>query len=227
MSKRSNIPSLVHGTTNRHLTAILANGLLPRRLTGNNNYSDALQSKPSRVYLTSAYAPVFGLNAMADSETEQVVLIEVAPERLRQTGNLRPDEDYITLWKDAKKYPKTDLWRRSLLEMGVCSYQGSIPVREFRRVSVIEVPENVWCYWDAGISVMGHTFFGRYYQAWTRHCLGYPVQPQDFHNAVNAEWLPTENRPELSGEASIDAVLSITVRLVVNNTSDQLGPQVI
>jgi hypothetical protein len=80
-----------HGTTSRHLDAILREGLCPRSDGGPGNWED-YPSRPDMVYLTQTYAPYFALAAI--EEGEQPVILEIDLASLDESA-LYPDEDFV------------------------------------------------------------------------------------------------------------------------------------
>lgn len=84
---------LYHGTSARHLDAIQRLGLLPRRLTGESNWSGDVESKDSMVYVTDVYPVYFALqSAFADeSKPDNLLILQVDVDE----AELYPDEDFI------------------------------------------------------------------------------------------------------------------------------------
>lgn len=84
---------LYHGTSARHLSVIRRQGLLPRRLTGEGNWSGDVESKDSMVYLTDAYPVYFALTAAfaEGREPTDLLILQVDVDE----AALYPDEDFI------------------------------------------------------------------------------------------------------------------------------------
>jgi hypothetical protein len=84
---------LYHGTSERHLHAIQRHGLLPRRLTGQSNWSGNVASKEEFVYLTDAYPVYFAVGPAlaADDAPADLLILKVDVDEKR----LYPDEDFI------------------------------------------------------------------------------------------------------------------------------------
>jgi hypothetical protein len=78
---------LYHGTDSKNLESILANGLLPRKETGNIVYTGGLASNQDFTYLTR-YNPV--AHAYSIDENKPVILKVDVDE-----NDLYPDEDYL------------------------------------------------------------------------------------------------------------------------------------
>ena len=84
---------LYHGTSERYLHAIQRHGLLPRRLTGESNWSGNVASKEGFVYLTDAYPVYFAVGPAlaAEDEPADLLILKVDVDEDR----LYPDEDFI------------------------------------------------------------------------------------------------------------------------------------
>jgi hypothetical protein len=84
---------LYHGTSERHLPAIKRHGMLPRRRTGESNWSGNVTSKEGFVYLTDSYPVYFAVGpsfAVESAPTDLLILkVDVDEDRLY------PDEDFI------------------------------------------------------------------------------------------------------------------------------------
>ena len=132
---------LYHGTSERHLHAIQRHGLLPRRITGESNWSGNVASKEEFVYLTDAYPVYFAVGpalAAEDAPADLLILkVEVDEDRLY------PDEDFIA-WAltdgvqgvrqeemnpfiDPRAYK--DAWHLSLQHNGVVCTPEVLPER--------------------------------------------------------------------------------------------------
>ena len=163
---------LYHGTNEKAARLALKDGLKPRKLTGKSNWKHSLESRSDTVYLTSAYAPYFALQATDEDEKWGIVEIDVD---LLDEKRLRPDEDAVEQTtrgiKDfgpiedpqvrsiLAKMPLTDmrarteyvranldrlhnLWRASLKWLGNCSYKGTVPAKAISRVSIFDPKSN-------------------------------------------------------------------------------------
>jgi hypothetical protein len=84
---------LYHGTTERHLRAIQRHGLLPRRITGESNWSGDVESKEDFVYLTDAYPVYYAVGPAFAEECApaDLLILKVDVDENR----LYPDEDFI------------------------------------------------------------------------------------------------------------------------------------
>lgn len=83
--------TLYHGTSVKHLEAILRDGLQPRKVHGNSNWAGKIASKKDFVYLTDAYPVYFAWAAAKADEDLAIIRVEVDEKQLY------PDEDYIAL----------------------------------------------------------------------------------------------------------------------------------
>jgi hypothetical protein len=81
---------LYHGTSTKHMDSILKNGLQPRTVTGNSNWSGKIESKSGFVYLSTAY-PVYFAVAAAREDHEQLLVLQVEVAK----RDLYPDEDFV------------------------------------------------------------------------------------------------------------------------------------
>jgi hypothetical protein len=84
---------LYHGTSERHLPAIQRHGLLPRRRTGESNWSGNIASKEAFVYLTDAYPVYFAVGPAlaAEGALADLLILRVDIDE----DQLYPDEDFI------------------------------------------------------------------------------------------------------------------------------------
>lgn len=175
---------LCHGTSARHLKSILRDGLQPR---GNRKSPwKELPGHPLRVYLTTAYAFFYGLQAIGDNEDIIVVEAEVS------LLNLYPDEDYV-----AQRYTKEgdeegkglnliqrtavirdemhlyekglriSVAEESLNMLGNASHHGPIPPDRITRIARIprrDHGEIVACEFDPTITVLNYRNLGEGYR---------------------------------------------------------------
>jgi hypothetical protein len=66
---------LYHGTTSRHLSKILAEGLTPGNQNQNSNWEHSVAASTSTVYLTNAYALFFANQALTDEGTDDILAV--------------------------------------------------------------------------------------------------------------------------------------------------------
>jgi hypothetical protein len=141
---------LCHGTSYKHLNAIMAGGLRPRRRR-KGNWKE-YPSHPDMVYLTDAFAPYF---AGAASTSKQLI-IEVDIEHLHEM-DLYPDEDLIAQslvhnermgLKDAQRHAIENIecwqehWELAMVHMGTVAHMGVIPPEAFTRYVVVDTDAN-------------------------------------------------------------------------------------
>jgi len=163
---------LYHGTSSRHLTSILQNGLQPQG-SGQSNYTDKIESKEGFVYLTTAYPIYFADNARGDDEDWVVLEVEIDEE------HLYPDEDFLALaikrahggdlldWNETvdptnfKKY-----WRASLQERGVvCTNRPEeVKIRNHVVISKEDVQAFLMLGGDASPSPLAYMLLGKHYR---------------------------------------------------------------
>jgi hypothetical protein len=98
---------LYHGTTEEVVRKVMKEGLRPRIATGKSNWDHTAASHPSMVYLTSVYAPYYGMCAIRDTKLLPTVgvirppktgtrfgIVEIDTDLLEDRW-FRPDEDFI------------------------------------------------------------------------------------------------------------------------------------
>lgn len=186
---------LYHGTTEAVARKALKEGLKPRISTGKSNWKHTVESNPSMVYLTAAYAPFFGMQAaksFVDEEPDKDFkfgLIEVDTDLLDQKW-LMPDEDFIeqatrtqsnTLIKGKTMKQRTEWvrnniqvfrehWETSVKGLGNCAYKGIIPPNAITRVSLVQYGLNKEIIWaiDPCITTINYFFVGEKYRELTR-----------------------------------------------------------
>lgn len=194
---------LYHGTTEGVARKAIKEGLKPRIATGRSNWKHTVESNPSMVYLTSAYAPFFGLQAakgLVDDENPEedfkFGLVEVDTDLLDKKW-LMPDEDFIeqatrkqtnSIIKGASMHQRTEWvrnnihlfqehWETSVSGLGNCAYKGVIPPNAITRVSVVEYACNKEMVWaiDPCISTVNYFFVGEKYRELTKWFFGEPI----------------------------------------------------
>ena len=203
--------AVAHGTTERHLDAIMRGGLRPRK-----NRPSLWTDHPSvaqNVYLTSAYALYFARFAAQNDEAG--LLIEVDPKRLK-TVNMFPDEDAVAQvirgdvtdprfkdvsLGDATEDVRSNLRRYraegysaswSMVALGTCSHEGLIPVQAIKRIVRVATVtgKDIIAVSDPTITVMNYRFMGSYYrdmQSWFLSGGEGPMPLRDGLTAMSAE----------------------------------------
>jgi hypothetical protein len=143
---------LYHGTTAKHLEAVLSLGLIPRF---ERKSTWDMASRKDCVYLTTAYAPYFAINAIKD-KGDGLMLVEVETDLL--PDYFVPDEDFLeqamrksdnmrdkTMKQRTAAYRNklqnfigTDIWKKSAAQLGTCAFAGSIPSSAITRIAVAD-----------------------------------------------------------------------------------------
>ncbi len=146
---------LYHGTTEAVARLALTEGLKPRRATGKDNWAHTVNSSPDCVYLTTAYAAYFAINACGDND--RPAIIEIDTDGLE--SRLLPDEDFLeqgtrgkvftnplfkgmpkdnmerrTRWFRARLRKFAHLWESSIKHLGTCGSWGGVPAEYITRV---------------------------------------------------------------------------------------------
>lgn len=176
---------IYHGTAERHLGSILANGLRPRILSGESNWTHSIESNPDTVYLTTSYALYFALSALDtdDLENDRAVVLEIETDGL-DSSLLVPDEDALeqidrgmTQISREQMVARTRRfrdqvrsfssrgydWEWSLKKLGTCGYQGVISPDQISRVALIDIAKSselAYVFYDASLTVMNHHILG-------------------------------------------------------------------
>ncbi len=156
---------LYHGTSERVARLAMTEGLAPRFESGVSSTWEDHPSSEHYVYLTTAYAGYFAMNATPDGERWAV--IEIDTELLPDDGaaHLYPDEDFLEQvsrrqdlpeeWgingasmKDRTEWFRRNLWRfphlweDSIEGLGNCAHEGVIPPEAITRVSFVDPKGN-------------------------------------------------------------------------------------
>jgi hypothetical protein len=170
---------LYHGTTTTKLGSILRRGLQPRGNQRRGNWEE-YPSRPDMVYLTTAYAPYFALNAAEDGA--KALIVEVDTDRL-DPGLLYPDEDFVAqclayqerrMLREAHDEVLADMevYRRFYLEsvdgMGNVAYRGVVSPQAITRYAIIDPQlqaDLMWIALDPCISVVNYRFCGNKYRS--------------------------------------------------------------
>lgn len=82
---------LFHGTSTEHLDQILADGIQPRSVTGRpSNWEGDVPSRTDLVWLTTAYAVYYAVEAAGDDHDPVLVEVDFA-----KLPDIFPDEDFL------------------------------------------------------------------------------------------------------------------------------------
>lgn len=200
---------LYHGTSASVGKIALEHGLHPRSSheeEGKGNW-ESIPSNPECVYLTTAYAAYFAINAMGDNDTEMAI-IEVESDDLDPDG-FRPDEDFMeqasrdavlkgegfegllecgdsmikrTEWFRDNGWKFQHMWEESVRGLGNCCYEGSIDASGILRVSFVETQKAgsmIMTAMDPTITLLNYQILGSKYRALTQWFMGETVNPED------------------------------------------------
>jgi hypothetical protein len=209
---------LYHGTTEAIGRQAKAEGLRPRRLTGKSNWKHIVESNPSLIYLTTAYAPYYALQAV--NKGEKISIVEIETDLLKES-NFRPDEDFIEQVTGLDKkniagikgktmsqrttYIRNHLdefsafWKPSLEHLGNCGYKGVITGKAITRVSVVDISKCVaMCseVLEAVITLANYSVCGSQYRMMTRWFMGEPVTAEDWFKTQSVNSLDYMNEKE-------------------------------
>jgi hypothetical protein len=197
---------MYHGTTEAIGRMALTKGLKPRRMTGKSNWKHAVESNPSLIYLTNAYAAYYALQAIKKFKGEKIAIVEVETDLLDET-KLRPDEDFIEqatkrdeennagimgrTMNERTTYIRNHIdefsnsWKLSVEHLGNCGYKGVIK-DAITRVSVVDISKcKAMCFeaMEPVITLMNYKICGKQYRMLNRWFMGEKVTVEEwFHN---------------------------------------------
>jgi len=83
---------MYHGTAERHLAAILREGIKPRGKTRKSNWKHTVESNPKAVYMTTTYGMHFA--TCACNKGERMAILEIETDLLNP-WLFAPDEDFL------------------------------------------------------------------------------------------------------------------------------------
>lgn len=176
---------LYHGTSASRLDSILAHGLKPRaRKRGNwSRYP----SRKDMVYLTTAYAPYFGVSSLSDND-KTIAIIEVDADVLSEDC-LYPDEDFIAQAIAWQKQCPIELvhqevrdglegyrhhWKDSVNGLGNAAHRGAVSALAITRVCTVDLTrqKEMVLICDPCISALNYRFCGERYRSITAWLFG-------------------------------------------------------
>lgn len=146
---------LYHGTNEKSLPAILQQGIKPRSDSKPGNWLHTIESNPTAVYLSNAYALYFAFNASDHTDKEdRLVVLEIDTKKLK-AANLCADEDVVAQANvgqapevqgmnliEATRYYREHIhtydFKVSLDRMGTCGYRGTIPTKAIKRIALVD-----------------------------------------------------------------------------------------
>lgn len=192
---------LYHGTSERHLAAILKDGLKPRGKR-KGNWTHTVESNNEAVYLTNAYALYFADAAVdPNNKGERLAVIEIDTDRLDKDW-LAPDEDWLeqvsrkmnekhlapitkpmkyrTRWYRKRLLHFTGHWKDSLEGLGNCTYHDVIPPSAITRIAFVDQHTYHGLVFVAGIdpmiSLMNYRIVGQKYRDSMKRLFGDTVE---------------------------------------------------
>jgi len=185
---------LYHGTTDKFLPRILANGIQPRKLSKTKgNFAHTIQSASDRVYLTDAYAPYFADIAAAEHGGNPIVF---AIDTNKISNLIVPDEDALEqvnriqdkiktiskkemiqrtreFQREAEWFQKSGnfTYENSLATLGTCAVVGTVDREAILGYYTFHKGKS-WQVWDPTITPMNYYFMKNFYRfasevAWT------------------------------------------------------------
>ncbi len=190
-----------HGTGESSAQRALKRGILPREMSGKKgNWKHTVQSNPSMVYLTVAYAPYFAV-LTTDFSKERVAIIQIDLDKLDPDKLFYPDEDFIEQALRGKQLGNTKLddmharnkyiiqrieqyrlnWKKSLEGLGTVCYKGVVPQEAINKVIVIDAEKGRPMLREAletTITIANYTFCGEYYRALNNWFFGVDMDPE-------------------------------------------------
>lgn len=171
---------LYHGTSEKHLKQILADGIMPNCLHKNHNWKHTVTANDKAVYLTNAYGLYFA--HQATDEPWRLAVLEVDTSKLL-VNRLCADEDAVEqamrgrdtmpLWPmkrrtaHYRKRIEDYCWQESLKALGNCAYTGTVPTKAITRIAVVQpktMHEMIWAGYDPTISLMNYAITGEKYR---------------------------------------------------------------
>jgi hypothetical protein len=212
---------LYHGTTERIGRLALKEGLRPRKLTGKSNWKNFVESHPSLVYLTRAYAPYYALQVVRG---KKIAIVEIETNLLNEFKML-PDEDFIEQVTRVDKKNKTRIegktinerteyirnhldefsgfWRTSVENLGNCAYEGIIPKTAITRLAIIDISKcGEMCAeaLEPIISIMNYRICGPQFRLLTKWFIGEPVSVEEWFKTQSANALNYLSKKEKVSE---------------------------
>ena len=195
---------LYHGTSERHLAAILKDGIKPRGKR-RGNWKHTIDSNNKAVYLTNAYAHYFAWQAVnTEDKAERLVVLEIDTDKL-DPSLLAPDEDWLeqvsrrqndpgvapidksmnyrTRWYRKRLLNFGPHWTDSLEGLGNATYHDVIPVAAITRIAFVDQETNADLIMvvglDPSITLMNYRIVGHKYRNGMKRLFGEAVEEDD------------------------------------------------
>ena len=222
----------------------MSEGLRPRKFTGKSNWKHIVESNPSLIYLTTAYAPYYALHAVNGNKGEKIAIVEIETDLLDES-KFRPDEDFIEqvtgldkknaagikgkTVKQRTKYIRNHLdefsgfWKPSIEHLGNCGYKGIITGKAITRVSVVDISKCLsMCseVLEAVITLANYSVCGSQYRLMTRWFMGETVMVEDWFKTQSANSLGHLNEKE-----KVSTVKKISRMLADQRCIEVISPQ--
>lgn len=185
----------------------MTEGLKPRYVTGKSNWKHTVESNPTLIYLTAAYAAYFALQAVKERKRAKFAIVEIETDLLDET-KMRPDEDFIEqatrsdeknsagirgkTMNERVKYIRDhidgflDSWKMSVEHLGNCGYKGVIKNTAITRVSVVDISQ-CWdmCFeaMEPVISLANYRICGAQYRMLNKWFMGEPITVDEWFKA--------------------------------------------
>lgn len=193
------IVKIYHGTTETIGKQALTEGLRPRNLTGQSNWRHTVESNPTLIYLTTAYAPYYALQAVKERKGAKIAIVEIETDLLNET-KMRPDEDFIEqatrldkknsagirgkTMNERVEYVRNHIdefsesWELSVEHLGNCAHKGVIKKTAITRVAVEDTSKcREMCFEaiEPTITLANYKICGEQYRMLTQWFMGEPV----------------------------------------------------
>jgi hypothetical protein len=211
---------IYHGTTETIGRRALTEGLKPREVTGKSNWKHTVESNPTLIYLTTAYAPYFALQAVKERKGAKFAIVEIETDLLDET-KMRPDEDFIEqatrldkknnagirgkTMNERVEYIRnhidefSDSWKLSVEHLGNCAFKGVIKKTAITKVSVVDISKCKSMCFEAiepVISLMNYKICGAQYRMLNRWFMGEPVTVDEWFQTQSVNPLNFMNEKE-------------------------------
>ena len=200
----SEVMKLYHGTSESAAKVALVEGLIPRGWRGASSVWEGCPSHPDCVYLTTAYAGYFAMNATPHKE--RWAIMEIDTDQLPQEAILVPDEDFLeqatrghpkpadwgfpedasmeerTAWFREHLFSFSHLWKDSVKHLGNCAVLGMVPSTAVSRVAFYDPDSNpgmTMLTMHPMISMMNYRVCGPKYRGVVRWLMGDDVLLSD------------------------------------------------
>ena len=219
----------------------MTEGLRPRKLTGKSNWKHTVESNPSLIYLTTAYAPYYALQAIKKFKGEEIAIVEIETDLLDES-KLRPDEDFIEqatrrdeennagimgrTMNERTAYIRNHIdefsnsWKLSVKHLGNCGYKGVIK-DAITRVSVVDISKcKAMCFeaMEPVITLMNYKICGKQYRMLNRWFMGEKITVEEWFQTQSVNPLNFMNDKEKAS-----AIKAMTKKLSSQSCIEIIG----